>query len=239
VTGIALFDVDGTIIRAGDPAHRAAFDAALARVYGVPATLDGIPLGGMIDRAIARLALAPHGLGADVVDAGLADLVDAMGAGYRAAVGAGERRSWLLPGVEEAAMRLRAAGVTTGVLTGGARPVVEAKLAAAGVDALFPGGAYGDQADERAALVPLAVADLGGTPGTPVVVVGDTPLDVEAAHAAGVPCLGVATGRWSADELVACGADAVVPDLADPAAVPAALRLLRTQRRGSPSRRPR
>jgi phosphoglycolate phosphatase-like HAD superfamily hydrolase len=239
VTGIALFDVDGTIIRAGDPDHRAAFDAALARVYGVPATLDGIPLGGMIDRAIARLALAPHDLGDEVVEAGLADLVEAMGAAYRAAVTEGARRSWLLPGVEDAARRLRAEGVTTGVLTGGCRPVVEAKLAAAGVADLFGAGAYGDQADERAALVPLAVAALGGGAGTPVVVVGDTPLDVEAAHTAGVPCLAVATGRWSVDELAACGADAVVPDLADPRAVPAVLGLLRTRPAGSPARPPR
>lgn len=237
--GIALFDVDGTIIRAGDPAHRDAFDAALASVYGVPATLDGIPLGGMIDRAIARLALAPHDLGADVVDAGLGPLVEAMGAAYRAAVGEGDRRSWVLPGVEDTARRLRADGVATGVLTGGCRPVVEAKLAAAGVAELFGAGAYGDQADERAALVPLAVAALGGAPGTPVVVVGDTPLDVAAAHTAGVPCLAVATGRWPADQLAACGADAVVPDLADPDAVPAVLRLLRTQRGGSPGRPPR
>lgn len=222
--GIALFDVDGTLIRAGDPAHRSAFDAALAEVYGVAATLDGVPLGGMLDRAIARLALEPHGLAEDVVEAGLAELAVAMGASYRAAVG--ERRSWVLPGVEDVARRLQDEGVVTGVLTGGCQAVVDAKLAAAGLDHLFPAGAYGDQADERPALVPMAVAALGAAPGTPAVVVGDTPLDVEAAHGAGVPCLAVATGRWSVDDLAAAGADAVVADLTDPSTVPTVLRLL-------------
>lgn len=224
--GVALFDVDGTIIRAGDPAHRSAFDAALADVYGVPATLDGVSLGGMLDRAIARLALAPHGLAPDVVEAGLDRLVERMGEHYRAAVGHGARRSWVLPGVADVAARLREAGVATGVLTGGCRPVVDTKLAAAGLAELFPGGAYGDQADERWLLVEIGVAALGGDEATPAVVVGDTPLDVQGARAAGVPCLAVATGRWSVDDLAAHEPDALVADLTDPSVVPTVLRLL-------------
>ena len=53
--------------------------------------------------------------------------------------------------------------------------------------------------------------------------VGDTALDVAAALATGARVVGVATGGTTADELVAAGADAVLPDLADTAAVLAAI----------------
>jgi phosphoglycolate phosphatase-like HAD superfamily hydrolase len=48
-----------------------------------------------------------------------------------------------------------------------------------------------------------------------VVVVGDTPHDVHAALAHRTRAIGVATGRHPADELLAAGAHAVLPNLAD------------------------
>ena len=53
--------------------------------------------------------------------------------------------------------------------------------------------------------------------------VGDTPLDVAAALATGARAVGVATGGPTAAELAAAGADAVLPDLTDTAAVVAAI----------------
>jgi phosphoglycolate phosphatase len=47
------------------------------------------------------------------------------------------------------------------------------------------------------------------------VLVGDTPKDVEAGLAAGVPVIGVATGKTSAEELRQAGAQYVVADLTD------------------------
>jgi phosphoglycolate phosphatase len=46
-------------------------------------------------------------------------------------------------------------------------------------------------------------------------VVGDTPLDISAALSAGARAVGVATGSYSAADLVAAGAHAVLPSLAD------------------------
>jgi hypothetical protein len=59
-------------------------------------------------------------------------------------------------------------------------------------------------------------ADFGGWS---TVLVGDTPLDVEAALAAGARVVGVATGSYSEEELAAAGAHAVLPDLTDPVRV--------------------
>src|SRR3984957_17030640 len=59
--------------------------------------------------------------------------------------------------------------------------------------------------------------------GGATVVIGDPPLDIEAALAAGARAVGVATGGYTASELTAAGADAVLPDLTDTDAVLQAL----------------
>jgi phosphoglycolate phosphatase len=119
------------------------------------------------------------------------------------------------------------------VLTGNVRSVAEVKLAALGLrewlDLCI--GAYGDDHEDRTELVQVArrrAAAVHGRSaaafdGTETVVIGDTPLDISAALAAGARAVGVATGSHSADELAMAGADAVLPDLTDTAAVLRAL----------------
>jgi phosphoglycolate phosphatase-like HAD superfamily hydrolase len=119
------------------------------------------------------------------------------------------------------------------VLTGNVRSVAEVKLAALGLrewlDLCI--GAYGDDHEDRTELVHVArrraaavhgrsAAEFGGTA---TVVIGDTPLDISAALAAGARAVGVATGSYSADDLAMAGADAILPDLTDTAAVLRAL----------------
>jgi len=120
--------------------------------------------------------------------------------------------------------------VVQSVLTGNVRPIAEVKLGAAGLTGHLDLsiGAYGESHEVRAELVHLARrnaarrygADFAGEQ---TVLVGDTALDVEAALATGARVVGVATGGTTADELVAAGADAVLPDLTDTAAALAAI----------------
>ena len=119
------------------------------------------------------------------------------------------------------------------VLTGNIRSVAEVKLAALGLrewlDLCI--GAYGDDHEDRTELVAVArrrAAAVHGRSaaafeGPATVVIGDTPLDIAAALAAGARAVGVATGSYSADDLAMAGADAVLPDLTDTATVLRAL----------------
>ena len=119
------------------------------------------------------------------------------------------------------------------VLTGNVRQVAEVKLTAVGLrhplDLCI--GAYGEDHEDRTELVHLARRRASGVYGSSssdfsghaTIVVGDTPLDIEAALAADARAVGVATGSYSAADLRAAGAHAVLDDLTSTPAVLAAL----------------
>ncbi len=133
-------------------------------------------------------------------------------------------RGRALPGVADALKATAAqGGWVSSVLTGNIAENAEVKLAAFGLDTLLDlrVGAYGADALQRPDLVDVARrrarCERGLSDGSPVVLVGDTPRDVEAALMTGAHVIAVATGVHSAAELSAAGASTVLPDLSDTA----------------------
>lgn len=228
---LVLWDVDGTLLNAGGVGTDL-YSVVFGELFGrSPDVLA--PMAGRTDRAIIletlTLAGVPEpGRHVDPFIAGLA----AHASSVRDVVAA---RGRALPGAAAALAALGAGDgrVHQSVLTGNIRAVAEVKLAAVGLrDPLdLCIGAYGDEHEERVELVHLArrrAAAAHGRPewsagepeapefdGAATIVVGDTPLDVAAALAAGARAVAVATGPFSAAELRSAGADAVLPDLAD------------------------
>lgn len=107
------------------------------------------------------------------------------------------------------------------LLTGNPEPVARARMTRLRLDRFFaPGtGAFGCEAEERADLVHLARRRAAKPPPDDVVLVGDTPRDVEGAHAAGIRAIAVTTGEYGREELA--DADLVLGRLAE---LPGALR---------------
>jgi phosphoglycolate phosphatase len=145
-------------------------------------------------------------------------------------------RSRVLPGAGEAIAALARLGENDGLgivqslLTGNIKPLAEVKLGPLGLTEHLDldAGAYGSTHEVRAELVHVARRNASGAYGADfggdaTVIVGDTPLDVEAALATGARAVGVATGRFTVSELAAAGAHAVLPDLADTDLVVAAI----------------
>jgi phosphoglycolate phosphatase len=112
-----------------------------------------------------------------------------------------------------------------GLLTGNIEAGARAKLAAVGIAPhRFVVGAFGSDHHDRPELPEIArrrAERVLGHPinGRDVVVIGDTPADVACGVGIGARAIGVATGRYSVDELRACDAAAVFPDLTDTDAV--------------------
>jgi phosphoglycolate phosphatase len=131
-----------------------------------------------------------------------------------------ERR--LLPGVRELLDALEArSDVILGLLTGNVAPGADAKLRAVGLDpARFKVGAFGSDHEIRRELPAIArqraLEQLGiDIAAADTLVIGDTPADIDCGRAAGTRTIGVATGRYSVEELRAHGASAVFETLED------------------------
>ena len=112
--------------------------------------------------------------------------------------------------------------VVQALLTGNIRPLAEVKLRALGLTGHLDldVGTYGDAHEVRSELVGparrrAALAYGADFSGEATVLVGDTPLDVEAALVTGARAVAVATGYFSVAELTAAGAHVVLPDLTD------------------------
>jgi phosphoglycolate phosphatase-like HAD superfamily hydrolase len=126
-----------------------------------------------------------------------------------------------LPGIRELVTALAAdRRAMVGLLTGNVREGARLKLEPTGLLSLFKVGAYGSDSGVRADLPAVAVTRaerLTGRRyvGKDVVVIGDTPADVECGASLGVTAVAVATGRHSVDELAACSPDRVFADFSD------------------------
>ena len=133
----------------------------------------------------------------------------------------------LLPGAAEALAAVATLdGAVQTVLTGNSRPTAELKLRAFGLDGFvdFDIGGYGDEAYPKGTLLRVARERASGkyreTFGEyATVYIADSSRDVDAARIGGARSLAVASGRASAAELRDAGADAVLPDLVDTAAL--------------------
>jgi phosphoglycolate phosphatase len=228
---LVLWDVDGTLLSAAGLGTRL-YEIVFSELFGreLPAVA---PKAGRTDRAIITDTLALAGIPEPrtQVDRFLAALASQV-----AAVD-GSVNGWVRPlaGASAAIAALATASTShrqihQSVLTGNMQPLAVLKLGLAGLgDYLdLSAGAYGDAHEVRAELVPVARLAASrvygeGFAGPSTILIGDTPLDVEAALASGARVVGVATGGYSTTELTEAGAHAVLPDLTDPALVVAAV----------------
>jgi phosphoglycolate phosphatase len=118
----------------------------------------------------------------------------------------------VMPGVEALLDRLLDQGLLLGLVTGNIEAAAHIKLSRAGFNRFFSFGGYGSDSADRAEVTRAALGRgelvSGGilTEGA-CIAVGDTPRDVKAGHAAGIEVVGVATGRYSVEELREAGAD--------------------------------
>ena len=210
-----LFDVDGTLISSGG-AGAASWRLAFDDLYGVPADIGEFTDAGMTEPEVGRLTFT-HVVGHEPTRGELARVMSRRLHYLRQTV-AESKDFRVLPGVRETLDRLIAEGILLGISTGGIEAAAHMKLARADLNHYFCFGGYGSDSPNRTTLTRRALERAGTLLGEPLdpseaFVVGDTPLDVEAAHGAGVAAVGVASGHFTADELRAAGADHVLNSL--------------------------
>ena len=214
---VYLFDIDGTLISTGG-AGRRSMEGAFRELHGAPgAAAVEFSVAGMTDRAIVRGGLAalehhaPDGAAIDrVLERYLVRLADEVvrTTSYCVHPGVTDVLAWL-QGVSRIAL-----GLGTGNIKQGAY----AKLARGALDAPFGFGGFGCDAEDRTELLRVGAGRGAEALGVPlsdcrVVVIGDTPKDVAAAHGIGADCIGVGTGGFEPRALLALGAGAAFATL--------------------------
>src|SRR5918999_2093788 len=209
---ILLFDIDGTLVSTGG-AGAVAWRRAFEELHGIPADIGKFTDAGMTDpdvgaktfEAVLDRKPTPHEL-ALLVQRRLEHLPEAVAEseGYK-----------VLPGVPERLRQLSRDGHLLGLITGNGDGAAHIKLMRADLNRWFTFGAYASAGVDRAGIVRRAVergeAMLGrDVPNTEIFVIGDTPLDIQAAHAVDCTAIGVATGHFDAAALREAGADHVL-----------------------------
>ena len=223
---IVLFDVDGTLLWT-DGAGRRAIHRALRDVLGIEHPAASFRFDGRTDPEIVRLLAAAAGRehGPGVVGDVLARYVTLLDD----ELSRPGHKTTVYPGIFELVAALeRRPDCVVGLLTGNVAEGARLKLRSGGLDiARFRVGAFGSDHEERSELPPIAQRRARETlgvdvEGKDVVIIGDTPADVTCGRAIGARSIGVATGSYAVDDLLAAGADAAFADLSDTPAVLAA-----------------
>lgn len=216
---LILFDIDGTLLLSGRAGLRA-MTRAFQETFGITDAFKGQNFGGRTDSYLVSHALQAAGL-PDTPEQHerfrrsyiplLAEEIEHPGTGHKG----------LMPGARELLETLHEYhDLHLALLTGNYREAAEIKLSHFEIWDFFEWGAFSDDAADRNALVPIACQraetyDIPPEAIQRVIVIGDTPHDIECARVAGAKSIAVATGGFTVDQLREFGADEVLPDLSN------------------------
>lgn len=221
---VVLFDIDGTLLKSGG-AGRRSMERALTEVFGSPGSSE-YHYGGKTDRQIVRDLMRREGFTDEAIDAQMGQLLESYVAGLATELESGNRTMLVLDGVLELLDALdREDRVVVGLLTGNIETGARAKLTAAGIDpARFRVNAFGSDHELRPELPAVAqrrASELLGIDvrGNRLVIIGDTPADIQCGEAIGARAIAVATGGYTVEQLAAYEPYALFETLADTGAV--------------------
>jgi phosphoglycolate phosphatase-like HAD superfamily hydrolase len=221
-----LFDIDGTLVTTGGVGRRA-LERAFERSHGRRDAVGAVRFDGMTDRSITRLGL--DAIGVTPSDAAIEAVLSLYLAELEAELARSSPDNYRVhPGVREALAAARASGAALGLGTGNLERGARLKLEHVGLYQHFGFGGFGSDHELRVELIRIG-AERGarqlGVPlhGCRVVVIGDTPKDVDAARGIGAESLGVGTAAFSAQQLREHGATHAFDDLTSPGALQALL----------------
>jgi len=229
---LILFDIDGTLLWT-DGAGRRAIHRALVDEMGTAGPIEGYRFDGKTDPQIVRelmeLAGHPEYNSDHRITAVCARYVELL----TAELAKPTQATRVYPGIQDLLAALEpyeADGrALVGLLTGNVQHGAALKLRSAGLDpARFAVGAFGSDSHHRPNLPAIAAQRAEQRTGRRfsgdnLVIVGDTPDDVNCARPMGARTVGVATGFYSAAALKEAGATHTFENLGDTQAVIRAL----------------
>ena len=202
-----LFDIDGTLLNSRGGVHYHAFSCAFREVWKIEETIDGVPWHGNTDVGIIRAVAARAGIPQDEIR--LEELCRVMGEELEHT--RQNMQSEACPAIPEVLRSLHAEGKLLGVASGNIECAGWAKIESCDLRDYFSFGAFsGPGCESREEIFAQGLSLARAQKSTAVHVVGDTPSDIRAARAVGIPVIAVATGKYGYDELRALEPDMLV-----------------------------
>ena len=215
---LVLFDIDGTLLNSGG-LGRASMQRALGMVFGSPGN-PAYRYDGKTDKQIVRDVMRLEGHSDEHIDSRMEKLIELYLEGLRTGAKSGKFNVRPLEGVPELLDALDAReDVVLGLLTGNVEPGARTKLTAAGINPdRFRVNAFGSDHEHRPELPAIAQRRASETLGLDIaadrlIVIGDTPADIECGRALGAKAIGVASGHYTVEQLEAHNPYAVFPSL--------------------------
>ncbi|MDD2240653.1 MAG: HAD hydrolase-like protein [Kiritimatiellae bacterium] len=209
-----LFDIDGTLLDTGGLGCEA-FRRGLARATGVADELAYVSFAGNTDRNVLDQVMEVRGV--HFCEVAIRQIFAYVTEELQALLARGPARE--IAGAGDLVTILAEAGAVLGLVTGNIRACAYLKLGSIRLDGYFGFGGFGDEhaQRERIARTALDAAQSAGHSAQAgrICLIGDTPFDVAAGRALGIPVLGVASGRYSESDLLAAGAERVAADFQD------------------------
>jgi len=206
---VVLIDIDGTLLSTSrtQESEKRRYVEAIRDVVGVEPHVVPSRFAGMVDPQICKILLAELGLNNDMVTESLPNVLTRMAEVYCKM----QKEVVLNLGVRGLlAVLATSPRHVVGVLTGNLKAIAEEKLTRADIRIYFSELFCADNYFDRKSLVEDAVrtciTKYGLSSNRDVVIVGDTPLDIEAANMSHSTSVGVASGVYSTVQLSKAGA---------------------------------
>jgi phosphoglycolate phosphatase-like HAD superfamily hydrolase len=215
---VFLLDIDGTLLHSGGAGTRS-LTKSFHQIYGIENAFDNIIMDGKTDPEIVKEGIFKNMAKKDITP-------EEVNRVLREYVAFLEKEIWtspnyhLLPGVEEMLKELYARdNILLGLATGNIEAGAKIKLKRGGIDKYFRFGGYGSDSEDRGEVIRIAVERAkrllseGISGKEDIYVIGDTPRDIIFGRQANTITVGVATGRYSIEELQSYSPDYLLPNL--------------------------
>jgi phosphoglycolate phosphatase-like HAD superfamily hydrolase len=217
---LILFDIDGTLLLI-DTLADLAFRAMTKEVYGLESTFKDISYAGKTDPKILEEVLTLHGFDSATIWARYDASVEKYCTYFDYYAKQNSYQVTIYPGVIPLITELqKMPEMHLAILTGNLEYTGWRKLELAGLKHYFTFGAFGSDSKVRSELVGVAVkraVENCGVifSGKDIVIIGDSPHDVECGKPYGATSIAVATGHNNLEELKRHGPDYAFKDLRD------------------------
>ncbi|MFH1582599.1 MAG: HAD hydrolase-like protein [bacterium] len=200
-----LFDIDGTLIKkiSKTSLHSISFSKAIKKVFGVDCNIHTIAPDGKTDQQIVIEVLATKGIDEEEIRGKMKEVMKEMVTIFEENIETEEMTA--SKGSKELIEELSKNNILTGLLTGNLEPIAMAKMKKVGLDNYFKIGGFGSDDEVRSNLIKIAIKRAENVfdfnYNDNVFVIGDTPLDIRAGKEAKIKTIGVATGKYSIEDL--------------------------------------